>query len=368
MKKVLHIIYDLSTAGAQTVVMNYLREMHNDPDYELIVAVRGSYEGKPYEIEAKEKNFPIRYCNYKEYKGFILFRPIINWINCQKAFYRVIKQENPDIIHSHLTYILPYICIPAFLSRKYCVHTLHSDPYAMPTRFKIWAIFAFHFLGFHAIGVTEAQAAKAVKRYHLKDISIVHNGLKIDRYKTSKWDIIGLREKIGIAQDAFVIGSVGRLSKIKNYPFLIKLFAKYHQHNHSSILMLVGEGECRAELELLVKDLGINDFVFFVGQQNDVIPYYKIMNLFMLTSFFESSSIVSVEAQLCGVRCVISDSIPESVVISNNVNRISLEEKQDVWINAIDDLLEKDKIENSFCSYSLDNTIKELKTVYNLLN
>ena len=61
--RVCHIIYDLSTAGAQTVVMNYLRQIENNSEFEFEVLIRGKYNASTYENEAKEKGYKLYYNN-----------------------------------------------------------------------------------------------------------------------------------------------------------------------------------------------------------------------------------------------------------------------------------------------------------------
>lgn len=362
-KKVVHVIYDLDTAGAQTVVMNLLRSFQDDVDYQLSVVVGNSYKGLPYEKEARDKGFEVVYANYKPYTKYRLIRPLINWFRYQRKLYCAINGLKPDIIHTHLTGILPYVCIPASIICKRKVHTFHSDPYAMGLSLYLWALLSVHVFKFIPVGVTESQAQKVKQRYHLSSIDIVHNGLYLNKY-----DVIDsketIRKELGISEDTFLIGSVGRHDPIKNYSFLIKLFNEYSRKNKKAQLALIGNGTETHKLQLLAKSLGISDKVIFFGVRNDVERIYKALDLFMLTSFFESSSIVTVEAQLTGVRCLVSDAIPESVIITNKVNRLNLNAPVETWLDAIDGSLPTDKIINEIDSFSMQRSVQELKSIY----
>ena len=362
-KRVAHVIYDLATAGAQTVVMNYLRSMKNDCEYEHFVVVGNSYSGLQYEEEAKAKGYNVVYANYKPVVKSRAFRPFINWFRYQTALYRALKLVNPDIVHTHLTQILPFVSIPILLLQKRKLHTLHSDPYAISMRFYLFAIIAFHIFRFKVIGVTEEQAEKAKKRYYLNNIPVVHNGLYLEQYNicNSRYDI---RKELNIANDAFVVGTVGRLFKIKNYPFLIKVFAEFANKNPKAILVIVGDGNERNHLESIVREYNISEQVIFTGQRKDVVRIYHTMDLFMMTSFFESSSIVTVEAQACGVRCVIADSIPENVIVTNNVSRLSLDAPLDDWLSAMYGNYERHRKISDISLFSMDRTIIELKNIY----
>ncbi len=367
-RKVAHVIYDLATAGAQTVVMNYMRSMQHDKDYDICIVVGNKYTGLQYEEESKAKGFNVIYANYKPIclKALGPFRPLINWFRYQLSLYKVLKHVNPDIVHTHLTKILPFVSIPILLLGKKKVHTLHSDPYAIEYRFYLYAMVVFHLFRFKVVGVTESQVEKAKKRYHLNNISVVHNGLNLSRYKISesKEDI---RKELGIEESAFVIGTVGRLDKIKNYPFLIKVFAEVVKEMPKAKLLFVGEGAERNYLADLVETLNLTDKVIFAGLRKDVERMYHAMDVFMMTSFFESSSIVTVEAQASGIRCVIASSIPENVIVTDdNVSTLSLEAPTEDWVKAIKGKYPKRKKVSDITMFSMERTIKELKEVYTI--
>ena len=362
-KRVVHVIYDLDTAGAQTVVMNLLRSFQDDEDYEFSVVVGNTYQGLPYEKEANDKGFEVIYANYNPCIKYRLVRPLINWFRYQYKMFKAIKSLKPDIIHTHLTGILPYVCIPATMICKRRVHTFHSDPYAMNFNLYFWALLSTHVFRFKPVGVTESQAEKVRQRYLLSSIDVVHNGLYLKKYKVAE-SKDAIREELGIAKDAFLIGSVGRHDPIKNYSFLLKLFYEYSKINSKAQLALIGHGTETQKLQQLVKSLGINDKVIFFGLRNDVERLYKAMDLFMLTSFFESSSIVTVEAQLSEIRCVVSDAIPDSVIISNKVNRLSLDTPTEIWLDAIDGKLPADRKTNSIDDFSMQKTVREIKSIY----
>lgn len=367
-KLVLHIIYDLSVAGAQTVVMNYLREMENDDEFDVGVIVRDGLKGTVYEEEVVEKGYFVDFCDYQPYQGNRIVRPIVNWIRCVKLLRRKINQYKPDIIHTHLANIVPFASIASVHSTtKVKIHTLHSDPEAIEKRYSIWTFLAIHLFGFFPICVTEEQAEKAKKIYKIDDIKVIRNGLNQKKYKVdeSKFEI---RKELKIPAKNYVIGFVGTLCPIKNIDYLIDLFYDYHKTNLRSSLLIVGDGSEKNRLIQYCESLGIIDSVFFVGQRNDVERMYKSMDLFMLTSTFESSSIVTVEAQMSGVPCLVSDAIPRSVLFSNDSKSISLSSKKSVWLDAMDDIQGTNQKDKSIEVFTLEYAIQELKKVYkNLL-
>ena len=361
--KSLHIHVDLDVAGAQTVIMNYMRYLSHDSDIDIVLLINGCPKGSAYEKECVEKGYNVIYTNYKPWTGSRLFRPIVNWFKCQYYLYREIKKINPDIIHSHGSILLPYVTFPGLLSGcDLRFHTLHSDPYAFNKGIALWARFAFNVAKLYPICVTEGQAMKAEKRYHISKYTIIHNGIDGRRFRGI--DKLQVREELGISPTTKVIGCVGRFEKIKNHEFLVKLFAEYFKSNRDSLLLLVGDGGERYNLEKLVCELGIKEHVLFTGLRNDVERLYFAMDLFMLTSFFESSSIVTVEAQFAGVRCVISKSIPDNVIFTKKVNRIPLDAPLETWLTAMHGNIPCDDMVSSLDDFLIDGSIKELKDLY----
>ena len=91
------------------------------------------------------------------------------------------------------------------------------------------------------------------------------------------------------------------------------------------------------------------------------------MDVFTMTSFFESSSIVTVEAQASGVRCVIADSIPDNVIVTGLVSSLPLNAPITDWVSAIKGNYPKRKQVSEMKMFSMDRTISELRDVYNNL-
>lgn len=358
----LNFIGDLRVQGAQTVVMNYLRYLNNDPDVKIIVSLLGNPTNSPYEEECKRIGVEIHYLHFRR-NSFPLIHSLINWVKMQYLYYREIRIVNPDIVHTHVSSLLQIAMIPIVLSGvRTRIHTLHSDPYFFTVWKVMWTRLAIHVAGFYPVCVTESQAQRAVKRYKIKKYSIIKNGVDASRFgHANKAEV---RRELEIGEDIFVIGCVGRFSKVKNHEFLIRIFAEFIKQTPNALLMLVGEGELRANIESLAKELGILDKLLFTGLRSDVERMYYAMDLFMLTSHFESSSIVTVEAQFAGVRCVISSSIPENVVVTPRVNRISLDAPTETWLAAMRGELKPDATRGTLDDFSMENASRDLKLLY----
>ena len=100
--------------------------------------------------------------------------------------------------------------------------------------------------------------------------------------------------------------AVGRFKAQKNYPLLLRAFAKLPSIRDAR-LMLLGTGEEEAELRALAGTLGAADRVIFAGFQPDPAPFYRTADLFVLSSDHEGLPTVIIEALACGLPVVSTD-------------------------------------------------------------
>jgi len=111
----------------------------------------------------------------------------------------------------------------------------------------------------------------------------------------------------------FVVGTVGRLAHQKDYPTLFAAFKKFVARNHSSKLLIVGDGSLKEQLVELARKLRIEEDIIWFGRTSEVISIMKQMNLFVLASKYEGFGLVLLEAIQAGIPVVAADNsaIPE---------------------------------------------------------
>ncbi|MEZ4706075.1 MAG: glycosyltransferase [Caldilineaceae bacterium] len=103
-----------------------------------------------------------------------------------------------------------------------------------------------------------------------------------------------------------VLLGVGRLTMQKNFPLLIKAFAKVRQ-NRPARLLILGEGEDRPKLEKMVRTLGVGDDVSLPGFVDNPYAFMANAALFVLSSSWEGLPTVLIEAIYCGAPVVATD-------------------------------------------------------------
>lgn len=110
-----------------------------------------------------------------------------------------------------------------------------------------------------------------------------------------------VRAEIGIPEDAPVLGSVGRLARQKRFDRLIRALARLPDDVHG---VLAGDGEERAELEALAREVGVTSRLHFLGNRDDIGDVLASLDLFVVSSDREMLSFAMLEALAAGVPVV----------------------------------------------------------------
>lgn len=151
-------------------------------------------------------------------------------------------------------------------------------------------------------------ASRAIGEYFkeigCKNIKIVPNGIDLKRFENL--DRQKSRQKLGL-HDEFVVMTVARLEKVKGINYLIEAGARSELRRRSDLLILIiGDGSERKNLESLVEKLDLKEKVKFLGEiPNEKIPeYLAAADCFVLPSLREGFGIVILEAQAAGVPVI----------------------------------------------------------------
>jgi glycosyltransferase involved in cell wall biosynthesis len=150
-------------------------------------------------------------------------------------------------------------------------------------------------------------------------------------------DRASIRQELGIPEDAFVIGHVGRFQAQKNHAFLVDIFAELLDREPQAYLLLLGEGPLRAEIERLVIARQLDRHTLFAGSRPDV-PRLMVgaMDAFVMPSLCEGLPLVGIEVQAAGLPSLLSDEITQEVcIVRPLVEYLSLSRSAASWAEAI---------------------------------
>lgn len=167
-----------------------------------------------------------------------------------------------------------------------------------------------------------------------KSLTIINNGIDTERFKYNKETRSQYRRNLEI-EDNFVVGNVARFVEQKNHDFLIDVFLNLKQLIPNAKLLLVGNGLLEEKTSSKVKKFNIEKDVIILKERNDVNNILQCFDIFCLPSKYEGLGIAVIEAQACGIKCVVSDGIPKNAIITPNVKVISLKEEAKAWAEII---------------------------------
>lgn len=126
--------------------------------------------------------------------------------------------------------------------------------------------------------------------------SVIYNGVDLARFSAARAEGATQRATYGFGENAFVVGTVGRLVAEKNQLPLIDAVAELRALGADAHLLLVGDGPMRATLEQRAEQRGISSAVTFTGALRDVRAALRALDVFVLPSLSETFSNAALEA------------------------------------------------------------------------
>lgn len=267
------------------------------------------------------------------------------WKNVAEV-YRLMKEEQFHIVHSHMTLTNFYVLFLAWLvGTKVRISHSHNAFKGEGIKQKIeWPIIKmlnkFTSNIWIACGYEAGEFLFGKKAMESGKVHIMSNAIDVNRYKYDEEKRKKIRKKYNIKNE-MCIGHIGRFMEQKNHRFLIDIFKGVQSNNKDAKLLLVGTGELQEEIKQYVNKLGLNDNVIFVGSTTSPDEYYQAMDVFVLPSLFEGLPVVSIEAQASGLPCIISDNVDDRCKIADNVSFLSISESVAIWAQAIEIEYEK---------------------------
>ena len=348
--RVLHLVRSLNVGGLEEVVVDLTRGL----------AKRGvtSYLGCLVEtgVWCEDAEFAAVWCGDLGERGVI------------QTFFgllRFTKQNKIDVIHTHNSHPHKYGALLSLVTRVPLVHTKHGRNWPQNPR---WVWFSRQLSRFTKFIVPVSHEIEKivleVEKVPRKKVVTILNGVLVEN---SKCSYEGDRSQL-------VIGSIGRFSPEKQYPFLTRAFCKFNKRYPKSKLLLVGGGAERAKIEEEIERCDIVDSVVLPGISSDVSGWLNKMDLFCLSSDQEGTSITLLEAGAAGLPAVVTDVGGNAEIVKDGVTGIVVpsgdEEKMyDAFCELMGDTKLRNKMgmaarERILTKYSLDVMVENYIEVY----
>ncbi len=150
-----------------------------------------------------------------------------------------------------------------------------------------------------------------------------------------------LRAELGLAPDARLLLTAGRLGPEKNFGFLLKAFSEVHRRVPQAVLAFAGDGPSRPQLEAQAASLGLSAAVHFLGyvERARLADYYRAAELFVFASKTETQGIVLLEAQAAGTPPVAVGAMGTLDVVADRRSGRLVPEDREAFAAAVVSLL-----------------------------
>ncbi len=243
-----------------------------------------------------------------------------------KAFleiFRILKREDPDIVHTHTAKAGTSARLAAILynalKRKniQMVHTFHGhvfEGYFSPLKSQmfIWIERLLAIPTDAVVAISRTQKRDLSERFHIASaakIKTIPLGFNLKPFLQSDMLKGRFRSSLGISDDTLIVGIVGRLVPVKRHVLFLDA-ARVFLENHPNMkvqFVIIGDGELRKPLERYMKEKGLNEYVRFCGWRRDLPEVYADVDILGLTSLNEGTPVSIIEAMAAATPVISTD-------------------------------------------------------------
>lgn len=369
MRRILEVFGEpISRGGQESYVYNTLKHMDLS-DFQIDLFT-------PYYCDNERYQKFIEGINGKIITGNVSFKVGGSRREIIPVFKQHLDQNKYDIIHIHSgsTSVLAYYSKYAYLSgaKKVIVHS-HSS--GEKENIKHWLIKRYSTLYFNKYVTDFCACSKeaAIWKFPKSKINntlILKNGVDLNLFQFRQDERIEMRNLFNIDSKTLVLGSVGRFTKEKNQIFLVNLMADYVKINSNVILVLVGDGDEKSNVQERVKSLHLENNVIFAGSRDNVYDFMQMFDIFLFPSLYEGLGIVAIEAQATGLPVIASEGVPKDIKITDTVKFQNLDDHKG-WLECISSFMNAERINQSNLvkknGFDILDTAKNIYEMYEVL-
>ena len=349
--------------GIESNMMNYYR--HIDKNVIHIDFVVHGFGNGVYDDEILEQGSKIFHVPVKSKDPFGNVREL------RKIF----SDNNYCIVHSHMdamSYIPLKIAkrcgVPCRIAHSHNTDHLTNNPIKRMLNNYAKAQLPFVATDLFACSKPAGEWLFGKQRVKNNLVRVIPNAIEIEKYSFNACNRHDIRRQLGISDDAYVVGHIGRFDYQKNQSFLVDAFKQVLCIRPNAHLIMVGDGGDKGNILDKIRSEKIPN-IHIEHACADVEKYYSAFDVFVLPSHFEGLGMVLVEAQVNGLKCIVSDTVPKEVNLTGNVKYLSLNNDLAIWGNLIANASRhKDAItpasNTRFAKYEISNAAHDLMDLY----
>lgn len=335
---VLELIPDLITGGAQALVRDYARLIDTSKFNLYICTIYPSETGANVKLIKESSAQLVSIFSKRNFLNRIYNRVFDPYVASHQLL-SIIRDNHINVIHVHLGILKFLVPIRNQLQGVKLIYTCHSLPKRFfsgdnTKEFK-FARLLIKDNGLQLIALHEDMRKELNEMFGINNTIVIRNGIDFNRFRQVNESKFDIRKSINIPSDAFLVGHVGRLSPEKNHLFLLDVFKEVLNINPKSYLLLVGSGPQDCIIHEKIKSLGLEDYVIMLSNRSDIPQLMKAMDVFVFPSLFEGLPLSVVEAQVSGLRVVVSSSLTHECFFLPSLVTMDLNDLPSEWARVI---------------------------------
>lgn len=316
----------MKRAGAETMIMQYLRQLVKDERFEFSILVHG-YDKGDYDDEIAGYHVPIYHVPVRGQHPLTYAHEVK----------KVLKAHPVDIIHCNMDSACgDFLEIAQKCGVKNRIAHSHLTHFQATNPFKV-AVAKKSKEKIHKVAnLRLACSDKAGKwLYENDEFVVINNAINLDDYTPQEKKRQVMRSGLGLKLENLAIVNIGRFHYQKNHARLLELFAAYKKTNNESKLFLVGVGELQESIRNQADKLELKNDIVFLGLRNDIPELLQAMDVFIMPSLFEGLPVSGIEAQAAGLPCLFADTITPEICMTEYARRLPLDDT-DKWAEALE--------------------------------
>ena len=249
-----------------------------------------------------------------------------NDLKAIKEVRTLIKKYNPDIVYAHSSKAGAIARVADIGLKNHCLYNPHGWAFNMRCSAKKKAIYtaiekiAAPFCD-KIICISDAEKQSALDKKICREdkLQVIFNGVDIESYEGGVHGEIK-REELGIPEDAFVAGMVGRISPQKAPDVFVRMAKQVKDKVSNAHFIIVGNGDQEAEIQKYAKDNNFLDSLHITGWVDNPMSYVELFDVACLLSRWEGFGLVLPEYMMARKPIVASrvDAIPNIICDGEN--------------------------------------------------
>jgi len=180
--------------------------------------------------------------------------------------------------------------------------------------------------------------ASGVQEFFGRESTVIHHGVDAERFRPDEERRRAKREELGVGDGPLLV-TAAALEERKGIQWVLRGLPKILERFPDTTYLILGGGDYRNALEDLASDVGVQSHVRFMGEQEDVTPFYQAADISLILSRGEASSLSALESLACEVPVIAARRSPFDELISDEYGVLVDEEDADAVAGVVVRLL-----------------------------